>query len=52
MDPVKVRPFRPYRTEGGPPAQAVNSRRARVVLLSRGGVPNREIATRVGNSPQ
>lgn len=33
-------------------SNAVNSRRARVILLSRGGLCNREIAERVGLSPQ
>jgi transposase len=57
MDQVKVRPLRPYEQRElhrlkRQLSNAVNSRRARVVLLSRGGVPNREIATRVGFSPQ
>jgi transposase len=57
MDPVKVRPFRPYEQRKlhrlkRQRTNAVNSHRARVVLLSRGGVPNKEIAGRVGFSPQ
>jgi transposase len=57
MDLVKVRPLRPYEkrkllTLKRQLTNAVNSRHARVVLLSRGGVTNREIAARVGFSPQ
>jgi transposase len=57
MDPVKVRPFRPYekrelRRLKRQRSNAVNSHRARVLLLSRGGIPNKEIAGRVGFSPQ
>src|SRR5579872_4280547 len=57
MDQVKVRPLRPYekrrlhrlkRLRGN----AVNSRHARIVLLSRGGLRNRAIAERVGCTPQ
>lgn len=57
MDSVKVRRLRPYekrklhrlkRLRGN----AVNSRHARIVLLSRGGLPNRAIAERVGCTPQ
>jgi transposase len=57
MDQVKVRPLRPHeqrkllrlkRQRGN----AVNSRHARIVLLSRGGLRNREIAARVDCSPQ
>jgi transposase len=33
-------------------SNAVNSRHARIILLSRGGICNREIAERVGCSPQ
>lgn len=33
-------------------ANAVNCRHARIILLSRGGICNREIATRVGCTPQ
>jgi transposase len=33
-------------------SNAVNSRRARIILLSRGGLGNREIAERVGLTPQ
>jgi len=57
MDKVKVRALRPHekkklqrlkrsRTNG------VNSRHARIVLLSRGGVRNRDIATRCDCTPQ
>lgn len=57
MDSVVARRLRPY---DGRKLQrlkrqlsnAVNSRRARVILLSRGGFCNREIAERVGLSPQ
>jgi transposase len=57
MDKVRVRPLRPYeqhklhrlkRQRGN----AVNSRHARIVLLSRGGLSNRAVAERVGCSPQ
>lgn len=57
MDKVVARRLRPH--EGRKLhrfkrqlSNAVNSRRARVILLSRGGVCNREIAGRVGLSPQ
>ena len=57
MDKVVARRLRPY--EGRKLqrlkrqlSNAVNSRRARVILLSRGGFRNREIAERVGLSPQ
>jgi transposase len=57
MDTVKVRPLRPHeqkklhrlkRQRGN----AVNGRHARIVLLSRGGLRNRDIAARVDCSPQ
>ena len=57
MDKVKVRPLRPHeqrklhrlkRQRGN----AVNARHARIVLLSRGGLRNRDIAARVDCSPQ
>ena len=57
MDTVIVRRLRPYekmrlqrlkRQHGN----AVNRLHARVILLSRGKVPNREIAVRVGCTPQ
>jgi transposase len=57
MDKVAVRTLRPW--EGGKLhrmkrqlANAVNCRHARIILLSRGRVCNREIAQRVGCSPQ
>lgn len=57
MDKVKVRPLRPYEQRKlhrlkRQKANAVNSRHARIVLLSRGGVPNRDIAAQVDCSPQ
>jgi transposase len=57
MDKVRVRRLRPYeqkklhrlkRQKGN----AVNSRHSRIILLSRGGVRNRDIATRCDCSPQ
>jgi transposase len=57
MDKVKVRPLRPseqtklHRLKGQR-TNAVNHCHARIVLLSRGGLRNRDIATRVGRSPQ
>jgi len=57
MDKVKVRALRPYekkklhrlkRQKGN----AVNSRHARIILLSRGSVANREIASRCDCTPQ
>ena len=57
MDKVAARRLRPH--EGRKLhrlkrqlSNAVNSRRARVILLSRGGLCNRQIAERVGLSPQ
>lgn len=57
MDKVKVRPLRPHEKRKlhrlkRQLSNAVNSRHARVVLLSRGGLCNRDIASRVGCSPQ
>src|SRR4051812_6833061 len=57
MDKVRVRPLRPYEKKKlhrlkRQKANAVNSRNARVVLLSRGGVRNAEIARLCGCSPQ
>src|SRR4051794_13869170 len=57
MDTVKVRPLRPYEhrklhRRKGQRANAVNYRHARIVLLSRGGLRNRDIATQAGCSPQ
>jgi transposase len=57
MDKVRVRALRPHEKRKlhrlkRQLANAVNGRHARVVLLSRGGVRNRDIATRVGCSPQ
>jgi len=51
MDKVKVRPLRPYEQKKlhrlkRQKTNAVNSRHARVILLSRGGLRNRDIATR------
>ena len=56
MDQVVARTLRPYegRTLHAMKRQlsnAVNSRHARIILLSRGGECNREIARRVGCSP-
>ena len=56
MDQVVARTLRPYegRTLHAMKRQlsnAVNSRHARIILLSRGGKCNREIAQRVGCSP-
>jgi transposase len=57
MDKVKVRALRPHEKRKlhrlkRQLTNAVNSRHARIVLLSRGGVRNRDIASRVGCSPQ
>src|SRR3954451_8684849 len=57
MDTVKVRPLRPYEQKKlhrlkGQRTNAVNSRHARIVLLSRGGLRNRAIAAQAGCSPQ
>jgi transposase len=57
MDTVMVRPLRPYeqkklRRLKRQRTNAVNCRHARIVLLSRGRLRNRDIATRVGCSPQ
>jgi transposase len=57
MDAVRVRTLRPYeqrklRRLKRQHANAVNSRHARIVLLSRGGLPNRLIAERADCSPQ
>jgi transposase len=57
MDKVKVRPLRPHekrklRRLKRQMTNAVNSRHARIVLLSRGGLRNRDIAARAGCSPQ
>ncbi len=57
MDKIRVRPLRPYeqkklRRLKRQRSNAVNSRQARIVLLSRGGLRNRAIAERVGCSPQ
>jgi transposase len=56
-DKVSVRTLRPYekiklRRLKNQHCNAVNSRHARIVLLSTGGVPNRRIATLVDCSPQ
>ncbi len=57
MDTVIVCSFRPHERKQllrmkRQRANAVNSLHARVVLLSRGKVPNQDIAVRVGYSPQ
>jgi transposase len=57
MDQVRVRPLRPYEQRKlhrlkRQKANAVNSRHARIVLLSRGGVRNRDIAARCDCTPQ
>jgi len=57
MDKVKVRPLRPYEKRKLPrlkrqKANAVNARHARIVLLSRGGVRNRDIAEKVDCTAQ
>jgi transposase len=57
MDKVRVRPLRPYeqkklRRLKRQKTNAVNSRHARIVLLSRGGIENREIAQRCDCTPQ
>jgi transposase len=57
MDKVKVRPLRPYEQKKlhrlkRQKANAVNSRHARIILLSRGGLRNVEIAKRCDCSPQ
>lgn len=57
MDTVKVRPLRPYEQKKlhrlkRQKTNAVNSRHARIVLLSRGGVLNRDIALRCDCTPQ
>ncbi len=56
MCKVVVRPLRPYekkklRRMKRQRANAVNCRHARIILLSRGRVPNREIAARVDCTP-
>jgi len=57
MDKVRVRPLRPYEQRKlhrlkRQRTNAVNSRHARIVLYARGGLRNRDIATRVDCSPQ
>src|SRR5262245_23244341 len=57
MDKVRVRPLRPYeqkklRRLKRQMTNAVNSRHARIILLSRGGLRNRDIAARADCSPQ
>jgi transposase len=57
MDKVKVRPFRPHeqkklRRMKRQRCNLVNHRHARILLLSRGGLPNRRIAAHVDCSPQ
>ena len=56
MDTVRVRPLRPSEQKKlhrlkRHKANAVNSRHARIVPLSRGGLRNRAIAERVGCTP-
>jgi transposase len=57
MDTVRIRPLRPHEQKKlhrlkRQKTNAVNSRRARILLLSRGGVRNRDIAQRCDCSPQ
>jgi transposase len=57
MDKVRVRPLRPHEKKKllrlkRQKTNAVNSRHARIVLLSRGGLGNRDIAARADCSPQ
>jgi transposase len=57
MDRVRIRPLRPYEQKKlhrlkRQKTNAVNSRHARIILLSRGCVRNRDIATRCDCSPQ
>lgn len=57
MDKVRVRPLRPYEQKKlhrlkRQKSNAVNSRHARIVLLSRGGVKNRDIGQRCDCTPQ
>lgn len=57
MDRVAARRLRPHESRKlhrmkAQLSNAVNSRHARIILLSRGGVCNREIAERVGITPQ
>ena len=57
MDRVKVRPLRPHEQKKlhrlkRRMANAVNARHARIVLFSRGGLRNRDIAARCDCSPQ
>src|SRR5215210_1274671 len=57
MDKVRVRPLRPYeqkklRRLKRQKGNAVNGRHARIVLLSRGGVRNKDIAQRCDCTPQ
>jgi len=52
MDTVKVRPLRPYEQRKlhrlkRQKANGVNSRHARLILLARDGLRNRDIATRL-----
>src|SRR5215213_3756710 len=57
MDQVRIRPLRPHEQKKlhrlkRQKTNAVNSRRARILLLSRGGVRNRDIAQRCDCTPQ
>lgn len=57
MDKVRVRPLRPYEQKKlhrlkRQKSNAVNSRHARILLLSRGGVKNRDIGQRCDCTPQ
>src|SRR5690606_10752827 len=57
MDRVAARTLRPWegvelRRIKGQRSNAVNCRHGRIILLSRGGVCNRQIAERVGCTPQ
>jgi transposase len=57
MDKIRVRPLRPHEKKKllrlkRQRTNAVNSRHARIVLLSRGGLANRAIAAQVDCTPQ
>src|SRR3954449_7924088 len=57
MDKVRVRPLRPYEQKKlhrlkRQKANAVNGRHARIILLGRGGLCNRDIAESCDCTPQ
>src|SRR5215208_4775382 len=57
MDKGRIRPVRPYEQKGlhrlkRQKTNAVYSRHARILLLARGGVKNRDVAQRCDCSPQ